>query len=489
MNTLDSPFLGPADLGFEAIATAIRDHSRTPPAYAPFLIETFARKAVELSAHYGQVTSLLVGQMMHETNWLRFGGQVLPTQFNFAGLGSTNDGAQGATFLSVEKGISAVIAHRAVYFFGPVSRWPPVYKAIVDLDSRIKEVISAGYGAKVSSPRDFTNGRWAFSPGVALGSLDNGYAKGIVDASNVLLGVQKGLSSTVNPPHIAISAGHHNSDGGNAFEVQQTGEIAHELILECRRLGMIVTSLTPDEGHGMDTVGLQAVARRANTLHPPAVVFLEVHTEGGGAPGVFAIYPDWGSDVDVDVQKVLGPLIAKKVAAATKLSLGAGGDGVMSEKQTGVGASGSRLGVFLATEPIVATGTRLIVEYGSHDKEPDLTIAKLPGFAKRCAAATASALAEWLHWSPEPDITIETKPTVEGHTVGPIFASFYDFTSHGAPLGPMALYSDGNYRQLFENVVLEATPEGKVRQGGLGQAYVYEGGRQIVDWPFVHPFI
>ena len=37
-------------------------------------------------------------QTMLETNWLKFGGRVNISQFNFAGLGATDNGAAGADF-------------------------------------------------------------------------------------------------------------------------------------------------------------------------------------------------------------------------------------------------------------------------------------------------------------------------------------------------------------------------------------------------------
>jgi hypothetical protein len=139
-------------------------------------------------------------------------------------------------------------------------------------------------------------------------------------------------------------------------------------------------------------------------------IFLETHTEGGGGTGVFAIYPDAAGDVDIDVRDTLGPLVANRVAAATGLKLGAGGDGVMSERQTGVGSKGDRLGIFNKTAPIRATTTRLIIEYGAHDKEPDLSIVKRPGFYDAAGKATAAAFAAYLGLPTQP-VTVLTEPT------------------------------------------------------------------------------
>lgn len=204
-------------------------------------------------------------------------------------------------------------------------------------------------------------------------------------------------------PRIAIASGHHNSSGGDEFEKSQTGPLCAAVAKHCRALGMDVRVVQPDDGMGtiagsLDVVG-NTVVKWANEGWRPDI-FLECHTEGGGGTGVFAIYPDSPGDVDTDVQEDLGPMVSKAIALATGLKLGAGGDGIMSEKQTGVGASGSRLGIFRTTVPIKEMSSRLIIEYGAHDKEPDLSIAKGANFAERAGRATAGAFAEFLGWTP-----------------------------------------------------------------------------------------
>jgi hypothetical protein len=54
-------------------------------------------------------------QMCVETNYLRFGGQVKRDQNNFAGIGATDNGAEGAVFKSPEEGIRAQIQHLKAY--------------------------------------------------------------------------------------------------------------------------------------------------------------------------------------------------------------------------------------------------------------------------------------------------------------------------------------------------------------------------------------
>lgn len=177
---------------------------------------------------------------------------------------------------------------------------------------------------------------------------------------------------------------------------------------------MDVRVLTPGDGAGMFAGGIWDVARAAVALVQGgwvADIMLETHTEGGGGRGVFAIYPDAAGDLDTDVRDRLGPLVARKVAATTGLAIGGLRNGTMGERETGVGRQNFRLGIFGQTEPIKATTTRLIIEYGAHDKEPDLSIAKGAGFADKCGRATAEAFAEFLGYVPQVQAATEQAPT------------------------------------------------------------------------------
>ena len=54
-------------------------------------------------------------QAMKETNFLRFGGDVSITQYNFAGIGAVGGGAKGQSFSGVRLGIRAQIQHLKAY--------------------------------------------------------------------------------------------------------------------------------------------------------------------------------------------------------------------------------------------------------------------------------------------------------------------------------------------------------------------------------------
>jgi len=63
----------------------------------------------------GVNSDLAFAQMLLETSFLRFGGQVRPGQNNFAGLGALDGGDQGLVFPSPRQGIRAQIQHLKYY--------------------------------------------------------------------------------------------------------------------------------------------------------------------------------------------------------------------------------------------------------------------------------------------------------------------------------------------------------------------------------------
>lgn len=66
-------------------------------------------------------------QAMKETNFLKYGGDVQISQYNFAGLGATGGGVCGASFSSVRIGIRAQVQHLKAY-----ASTEPLKKACVD---------------------------------------------------------------------------------------------------------------------------------------------------------------------------------------------------------------------------------------------------------------------------------------------------------------------------------------------------------------------
>ena len=77
-------------------------------------IEEFCQIFYEEAKTEGVNVEVAFCQAMLETGWLKFGGDVLPNQYNFAGLGATG-GVSGNSFADVRTGIRAQIQHLKAY--------------------------------------------------------------------------------------------------------------------------------------------------------------------------------------------------------------------------------------------------------------------------------------------------------------------------------------------------------------------------------------
>ena len=82
---------------------------------APATLREFCKLYCEEANFEGVKPEVAFCQAMHETGWLKYGGDVLPTQFNFAGIGATGGGEKGATFDSARIGIRAQVQHLKAY--------------------------------------------------------------------------------------------------------------------------------------------------------------------------------------------------------------------------------------------------------------------------------------------------------------------------------------------------------------------------------------
>ena len=81
------------------------------PAYALRMATVYKEEA----ADEGINADVAFSQMCLETAFLKFGGDVLPVQNNFCGLGTTGHGVQGFYFSDMRAGIRAHIQHLKAY--------------------------------------------------------------------------------------------------------------------------------------------------------------------------------------------------------------------------------------------------------------------------------------------------------------------------------------------------------------------------------------
>lgn len=89
-----------------------------PEIYSDYGAETlqdFCKIVYEEATAEGVRAEVVFAQVCKETGFLRFGGDVEPEQCNFAGIGATGGGAQGASFDDVRTGIRAQVQHLKAY--------------------------------------------------------------------------------------------------------------------------------------------------------------------------------------------------------------------------------------------------------------------------------------------------------------------------------------------------------------------------------------
>ena len=78
-------------------------------------IETFAQIVVEEADAEGVKAEVVFAQIMHETGWLQFGGDVKAEQFNFCGMGAFGNGEPGNSFADVREGVRVEVQHLKAY--------------------------------------------------------------------------------------------------------------------------------------------------------------------------------------------------------------------------------------------------------------------------------------------------------------------------------------------------------------------------------------
>ena len=116
-------------------------------------ISEFCKILIEEAQVEGVRADVLYAQVMLETNYLRFGGDVSVGQCNFGGLGATGGGASGATFSNVRIGLRASVQH---------------LKAYASTDALVNDCVDPRfqYVKRGCAPSvyDLGNGNWATDP-------------------------------------------------------------------------------------------------------------------------------------------------------------------------------------------------------------------------------------------------------------------------------------------------------------------------------------
>ena len=186
-----------------------------------------------------------------------------------------------------------------------------------------------------------------------------------------------------------LSAGHRNTDGGGAHrEIEWTYPICVKAKQAIERRGGKAWIIQEEDGDSDPSFsvgrGLQNVAALCVNLAKAVGgvdAYLSMHYEGvnnTAVRGFFGIFPDnpqGGVDVrannplDYNLCKVLATHVAK--TGMPKRTGWVVEPGIMSERQTGVGGQGYRLGEFAGTVGFRDTTARLILEAGAYTNTTD----------------------------------------------------------------------------------------------------------------------
>ena len=112
------PIMGSTSTNVAQMVRYYKAHATYPSYYknsdAP-TIEAFCQIYYEEAIAEGVKPEVAFGQAMNETGFLKFGGDVSITQYNFAGLGATGGGVPGNSFPNVRTGVRAQIQHLKAY--------------------------------------------------------------------------------------------------------------------------------------------------------------------------------------------------------------------------------------------------------------------------------------------------------------------------------------------------------------------------------------
>lgn len=138
--------------------------------------------------------------------------------------------------------------------------------------------------------------------------------------------------------------------------------------------------------------GLQAAASACVELAKtkgPFKAYISSHYNGGGSPGFHAIFPDARSGEDTKANNSLDVKLARAIRDRVKatntvrmLSWTADSPGVMSEKETGVGEQGYRLGEMVGTIGFRDQTARVIIEASSIDVASERTYINSPQWVR-----------------------------------------------------------------------------------------------------------
>ncbi|MBD1847047.1 N-acetylmuramoyl-L-alanine amidase [Cyanobacteria bacterium FACHB-63] len=126
----------------------LRSNNDAAPTQYPQLADLYRSEAEIEGVSY----DIAFSQMLLETNYLRFGGEIKPSQNNFAGLGDVGGGPEGASFPNAQIGVRAHIQ---------------LLKAYASTEPLVQEVVAPRFRfvtRGIAPLVDQLSGRWSADP-------------------------------------------------------------------------------------------------------------------------------------------------------------------------------------------------------------------------------------------------------------------------------------------------------------------------------------
>lgn len=143
--------LGPSEITMAQAIRYIKTRNPQPQLEVP--VDEFVEMYWEEAGHEGIRPDVALAQAILETNCFKFGGDVIPEQNNYAGIGTTGNGIRGHYFATARAGIRAHVQHLMAYAtYQRPSR--PI------LDPRYETVRNSRYFGQCTTVESL-NGKWA----------------------------------------------------------------------------------------------------------------------------------------------------------------------------------------------------------------------------------------------------------------------------------------------------------------------------------------
>lgn len=157
---LDLSIAGPAIATPEQCVQHLLRHNPIPLITVP--VQQLVEHYYEEGFREGIRPDVAFAQALHETGYFRYGGDVIPLQNNYCGLGTTGNGVKGAWFPSAEFGVRAQIQHLLAYS----SKRPPRFPIVDPRYELLKKTDKFGNSVTWTD----LNGKWAV-PGKTYGQM------------------------------------------------------------------------------------------------------------------------------------------------------------------------------------------------------------------------------------------------------------------------------------------------------------------------------